>query len=177
VGLVFMIVPVHLSFMLVSLGTHAPNEIGMAYAMNSLGVIVGTATFGWALVNRFNVLQQLLIGTVLCGIGFITMGSAHDYASLTLGAAINGVGCGVVLPTVISWGLRSLPFARRGFGTGAFTASQFIGYFCSPLIVMPLVGYWGSRFAVVEGWGFALIALAAVALVGSLRTRNRLKLG
>ncbi|WP_233806992.1 MFS transporter [Paraburkholderia sp. HP33-1] len=177
VGLVFMIVPVHLSFMLVDLGTHAPNEIGMAYAMNSLGVIVGTATFGWVLVSRFGVLQQLLIGTALCGIGFITMGSAHDYASLTLGAAINGAGCGVVLPTVISWGLRSLPFARRGFGTGAFTASQFIGYFCSPLLVMPMVGYWGSRFAVVEGWGFALIALAAVAFVASLRTRNRLKLG
>jgi MFS family permease len=175
VGLIFMVVPVHLSFMLVELGTRAPNQIGLAYALNSAGVIAGTATFGWVLVSRFNVLQQFVIGFVICGIGFVTMGAAHDYASLTLGGAINGLGCGVVLPTLISWGLRSLPFSRRGFGTGAFTASQFVGYFCSPLFVMPMVGHFGSRFAVVEGWGVVLVVLALIAFAGSFGTR-RLKL-
>ncbi|TKC86864.1 MFS transporter [Trinickia terrae] len=176
VGVVFMIVPVHLSFMLVELGTRAPNQIGLAYAMNSAGVILGTATFGWVLVSRLSVLQQLVAGFAICGVGFVTMGAAHDYASLALGGAINGLGCGVVLPALISWGLRSLPFARRGFGTGAFTAAQFVGYFCSPLFVMPMVGHFGSRFAVVEGWGAALVVLALAAFAASRLGMRRLKL-
>jgi MFS family permease len=175
VGLVFMVVPVHLAFMLVDLGTRSTGEIGLAYALNSVGIIAGTLAFGWFLASRLAVVQQLAIGSLVCGLGFLIMGAAHDFTLLTLGAAINGLGCGVVLPALVSWGLRSLPFARRGFGTGAFTATQFIGYFCSPLLVMPLVGLWGSRFAVIEGWGIALLLIAALAFAGSLRSR-RLKL-
>ncbi|MFL9944252.1 MFS transporter [Paraburkholderia graminis] len=175
VGLVFMVVPVHLSFMLVELGVNSTNEIGLAYALNSVGIIAGTLAFGWFLASRLAVLQQFALGTLICGAGFVTMGAAHDFTLLTLGAAINGIGCGVALPALISWGLRSLPFARRGFGTGAFTASQFVGYFCSPLIVMTMVGYWSSRFAVVQGWGAALAVVAALAFLGSLGT-SRLKL-
>ncbi|MBN3813885.1 hypothetical protein [Paraburkholderia sp. Ac-20347] len=102
---------------------------------------------------------------------------AHDETMLTVGGAINGVGCGIVLPALVSWGLRSLPFSRRGFGTGAFTAAQFVGYFCSPIIVMGVVMHAGTRFEVVQTWGMALFVLAAVcAVIPPLRVR-RLKLG
>ncbi|WP_434106054.1 MFS transporter [Paraburkholderia caffeinilytica] len=175
VGLVFMVVPVHLSFMLVDLGIRSTGEIGFAYALNSVGIIAGTLAFGWFLASRFAVPQQFAIGTLVCGLGFLILGVAHDFTLLTLGGAINGIGCGVVLPALVSWGLRSLPFERRGFGTGAFTAGQFIGYFCSPLIVMPLVGHWGSRFEVVEGGGIGLLLIAALAFAGALST-HRLKL-
>lgn len=176
VGLVFMVVPVHLSFMVVALGTHSTGEIGLAYALNSVGIIAGTVVFGWILSTRFAVSKQFAIGTLICGLGFVTMGVAQDVTMLTLGGAINGFGCGIVLPALVSWGLRSLPFARRGMGTGAFTATQFIGYFCSPLIVMPMVGMWGSRFAVVEGWGVALLVLAVVAFAASFSAGRRVKL-
>ncbi|NIE67143.1 MFS transporter [Burkholderia sp. Ax-1719] len=177
VGLVFMVVPVHLSFMLVQLGVHSTSEIGFAYAMNSVGIIAGTLGFGWFIASRSTVLQQFVLGTLVCGAGFVCMGGAHDQTMLTIGGAINGVGCGVVLPALVSWGLRSLPFSRRGFGTGAFTAAQFVGYFCSPIIVMGMVMHEGSRFAVVQNWGLALFVLAAVCVGGSLLRVRRLKLG
>ncbi|MEI7294588.1 MFS transporter [Paraburkholderia tropica] len=177
VGMVFMVVPVHLSFMLVQLGVHSTGAIGFAYAMNSVGIIAGTLGFGWFIASRFSVLQQFVLGTIVCGLGFACMGTAHDQTVLTLGGAINGVGCGIVLPALVSWGLRSLPFSRRGFGTGAFTAAQFIGYFCSPIVVMAMVMHSGSRFAVVQSWGLALFVLAAVCVGGSLLRVRRLKLG
>lgn len=177
VGLVFMVVPVHLSFMLVQLGVHSTAAIGFAYAMNSVGIIAGTLCFGWFIASRLSVLQQFVLGTLICGLGFVCMGLAHDATLLTFGGAINGAGCGVVLPALVSWGLRSLPFSRRGFGTGAFTAAQFVGYFCSPIIVMAMVMHWGSRFPVVQGWGLALFALAAACVAGSLLRVRRLKLG
>lgn len=177
VGMVFMVVPVHLSFMLVQLGVHATGSIGFAYAMNSVGIIAGTLGFGWFIASRCSVVQQFVLGTVVCGLGFVCMGAARDASVLTLGGAVNGVGCGIVLPALVSWGLRSLPYARRGFGTGAFTAAQFIGYFCSPIIVMGMVMHFGSRFAVVQDWGLALFALAALCAAGSLLRVRRLKLG
>ncbi|MBU9133432.1 MFS transporter [Burkholderia multivorans] len=177
VGLVFMVVPVHLSFMLVQLGVHSTSAIGFAYAMNSVGIIVGTLCFGWFIASRYSVLHQFVLGTVICGLGFVCMGAARDQTVLTLGGSINGFGCGIVLPALVSWGLRSLPFSRRGFGTGAFTAAQFIGYFCSPMIVMAMVAHSGSRFSVVQAWGLALFVLAAVCLAGSLLRVRRLKLG
>ncbi|MEM5310337.1 MFS transporter [Paraburkholderia sp. JHI869] len=177
VGLVFMIVPVHLSFMLVQLGVHSTSAIGFAYAVNSAGIIVGTLGFGWFIASRCSVLQQFVLGMIVCGLGFVSMGTAHDETMLTVGGAINGLGCGIALPALVSWGLRSMPFSRRGFGTGAFTAAQFIGYFCSPIIVMGMVMNWGSRFAVVQAWGFALFVLAAVCVAGSLLRVRRLKLG
>ena len=177
VGLVFMIVPVHLSFMLVQLGVHSTSAIGFAYAMNSAGIIAGTLGFGWFIASRCTVLQQFVLGMLVCGLGFVCMGTAHDETMLTVGGAINGLGCGIALPALVSWGLRSLPFSRRGFGTGAFTAAQFVGYFCSPIIVMGMVMHSGSRFAVVQAWGLALFALAAVCVAGSMLRLRRLKLG
>jgi MFS family permease len=175
-GAVFLMVPVHLSFMLVDLGMHVTSQIGLSYAMNSLGVIAGTLLLGWVLVGRSNVPVQLLIGTLLCGAGFMAMGRAHGYVTLTLGAVINGVGCGLLLPALVGWVLRTLPFERRGLGIGVYMASQFVGYFCNPIFVMPMVGRWGSRFPVVEAWGIGLIAIALLLLVGMIGSR-RMKLG
>jgi MFS family permease len=174
IGLVFMVVPVHLSFMVTEIGTHSPNQIGFAYAMNSLGVIVATLVFGWILSVRLGVAGQLAVGALVSGIGFITMGMASTFGILTLGAAINGFGCGILLPTLISWGLRTLPFSRRGFGSGAFQAAMFMGDFASPLLVMPMVGHWGSRAVVVTGWGLALVLLAMLAsLCGRVKSGNK----
>jgi MFS family permease len=139
--------------------------------MNSLGVVIGTLSFGWFISTRLSVLRQLLLGAFVCGIGFMVMGDAHNYASLTLGGAINGLGCGLFLPATVGWALRTLPFERRGFGIGAFMASQFIGYFCNPILVMPMVSEVGSRFAVVNGWASVLIVLATVGFIGSCGTR------
>ncbi|MDN7807392.1 MFS transporter [Burkholderia gladioli] len=176
VGFVFMVVPIHLSFMLVQLGLHSTVQIGMAYALNSLGIICGTVVFGLWVGPRLAVTQQFALGTMILGAGFVCMGAAHEPWVLTLGGAINGLGCGVVLPAVVSWGLRSLPLARRGFGTGAFTTAQFVGYFCNPLVIMPMVAHWGSRFVVVQMWGGVFIILALLAGSCTLLGARRLRL-
>jgi MFS family permease len=175
VGMVFMVVPVHLSFMVVALGVVSPAQIGVAYACNSAGVIVGTVLFGWLLSTRLSVPRQFGLGALIGGVGFLLMGNAHMFAPLVAGGVLNGLGCGILLPALVSWGLRSMPFEKRGMGTGAFTAAQFIGYFCSPLVVMPLVGMVGSR-AIVVGWaGIALALVGVLALLGSTGARRQLR--
>lgn len=170
-GVVFLMVPIHLSFMIVEVGVHSSSQIGMAYAVSSFGVIVGTLVFGWLLVRWLNVLHQLLLAVAICGAGFVLMGIAHDYTSLTIGAGVNGLGSGLMLPASVSWALRTLPFERRGLGIGAYMASQSIGYFCNPFLVLPLVASSGSRFPAIEIWGVALLAVTAIALTISILRR------
>lgn len=172
IGIVFMVVPVHLSFMLADIGTQSTSAIGIAYSLNSLGIICGTVLFGWILATRLSITMQFSAGALLCGAGFVVMGMSHAFQIITLGAAINGVGCGIAVPAMISWGLRSLPFSHRGFGAGAFTASQFVGYFCSPIIVMGMATHMGSRAAVISDIGHALLLLAVLMFLLSLRVRR-----
>ncbi|HSW04360.1 MFS transporter [Aquabacterium sp.] len=164
VGAIFMMVPVHLAYMLVDVGTTAPPKIGLAYALNSIGVAAGTVVFGWFIVSRFRVAAQMAIAGAILGIGFLLMAAAKDYNAMLLGGLVNGFGCGIALPMVVTWNVRELPYARRGFGLGAFFSLNFLGNFINPLVVMPMVGVLGSRAAAVQYWGVAALLAAAAAM-------------
>lgn len=165
VGAIFMMVPVHLAYMLVDVGTTEPARIGMAYALNSVGVALGTLIFGWYVVARFRVAAQMVIASVVIAAGFLLMAAAKDYNAMLLGGFVNGLGCGIALPLVVTWNVRELPYARRGFGLGAFFSLNFLGNFANPLLVMPAVAALGKRADVVQLWGLALLGVAVAALV------------
>jgi MFS family permease len=178
VGVAFMIVPVHFSFLLVDIGTHEPQKIGLAYALNSVCVATGTLVFGWYIVGRYRVATQMLMSTFVAGVGFLLMAEAKDFSSMLVAGAINGLGCGVFLPMSVTWTMRILPRSRMGFGVGAFFAMFFFGNFLNPPIVLGVAGQLGSLAASVEAWGFALIAISFAAgvfclLRGRLSSQNR----
>jgi MFS family permease len=163
-GAAFMMVPVHLAYLLVAVGTTAPPQIGMAYALNSVGVAVGTLIFGWYIVSHFRVAAQMAIACVIAGAGFLLMAAATDYNAMLLGGVVNGLGMGILLPMTVTWNMRELPYARRGFGLGAFFTFQFLGNFVNPLIVLPMAGALGTRAAAVQVWGIGTIMVAVAAL-------------
>ncbi|MDE2372503.1 MAG: MFS transporter [Burkholderiales bacterium] len=172
-GIAFLTVPVHFGYLFGAIGVHSPSQIGAAYGLNSLGVIAGTLLFGWVIGPRLPVAFQLAIGCLLAGIGFVLMRTAPDYAALTLAGVVNGVGAGMMLPTMVTWAMRILPFARRGMGTGAFQSCLFFGMFVNPVLIVALEKHFdGSRAAGIGGVGFVLVALAVVAGVTGLRHRD-----
>jgi MFS family permease len=172
VGLVFLIVPVHLAYLFEALGVHSSAAIGLAAGLNSLGVVSGTLCFGWLIGPRLPVVGQLALAVALTGLGFVAMGLATGYASLTAAAIVNGFGAGLLLPASVSWNLRDLPFAHRGFGVGAYQSCQFFGMFANPFVVVSLERSLGTRAAAVLAVGAALLVAALAALVVSLRSRR-----
>ncbi|HSV46997.1 MAG TPA: MFS transporter [Ramlibacter sp.] len=168
-GVVFMVMPVHLAYMLVDVGTRSPQQIGLAYALNSAGIALGTLVFGWLIVGRLRVAHQFTLAAVIVAAGFWLMGSAQSYASMTVGAVVNGFGCGIMLPAAVTWNMRVLPFARRGVGAGAFLSLHFIGYFVSPLLLMPLVEMLGKRAQAVEVLALAIVGVAVLTLLAGFR--------
>src|SRR5439155_1417661 len=83
--------------------------------------------------------------------------------AMVVGVVVNGLGCGLLLPTLVTWNMRELPFERRGLGTGAFMSSFFLGQFVNPIIVISLAGAVGGRPTAVQIIGWVLLAMAALA--------------
>lgn len=165
-GIMFLTVPVHFGYLHGSIGVKSPSQIGMAYGINSLGVIAGTLLFGWVLAQKVKVPVQLALGSLVAGLGFVMMPMAADYGSLTTAGFINGLGAGILLPTMVTWNMRELPLSRRGMGTGAFQSCLFFGMFLSPILIVGLEKSWsGSRALAVGLEGQALMALGVVALL------------
>lgn len=172
-GIMFLTVPVHFGYLHGAIGVNSPSQIGMAYGINSLGVISGTLLFGWVLAQKLKVAAQLALGSLVAGMGFVLMQSAVDYTALTTAGFVNGLGAGILLPTMVTWNMRDLPVSRRGMGTGAFQSCLFFGMFLSPILVIGLEKGWsGTRALAVGLEGQMLVGLGVVALLIALATKK-----
>jgi MFS family permease len=171
-GIVFLTVPVHFGYLHGLIGVKSPTQIGMAYGINSLGVISGTLLFGWVLAARMQVVYQLAWGALIAGFGFVLMKSAGDYSALTTAGFINGLGAGILLPAMVTWNMRELPMSRRGLGIGAFQSCLFLGMFINPILIVGLEKQLVvSRAHAVSLIGMVLMALAIVAMLSGLMKR------
>lgn len=174
-GIAFLTVPVHFGFLFGAIGVQSPGQVGMAYGINSLGVITGTLVFGWGLASRAGVAWQQAIGWLLAGAGFLLMQRAATYDALALAGYLNGVGMGIVLPSLVTWNVRDLPLSRRGFGVGAFQSCFQLGLFINPLLVVWLEkGGGAATRAGAVGWvGWAAMGLAGGLLILGVRRGRR----
>ena len=148
-GLAFLIVPVHLAYLMGAIGVQSSAQIGAAAALNSLGVVGGTLLFGWVVAPRLRVAHQLALSIAIAGAGFVMMGAAATYQALTMAAIVNGLGFGVLLPTMVTWNMRELPFSHRGLGTGAFQSCLFLGMFANPIVIVYFAAVAGGRTPVL----------------------------
>jgi MFS family permease len=172
-GIMFLTVPVHFGYLHGAIGVKSPSQIGLAYGVNSLGVICGTLLFGWALAPRLRVAAQLALGALIAGAGFGLMNFANDYGVLTLAGFVNGVGAGILLPTMVTWNMRDLPVSRRGFGTGAFQSCLFFGMFLNPIIVVGLEkNVAGTRAGAIGLVGVVMLGLGIVAVIVAATRRS-----
>lgn len=130
-GMIFYIVPVQLSLVLGELGVTNPAVIGGSAAFGALVVPLGSVIF--RRLSKIDAGVMLSGAFTLAGIGLLIMGVSRDFKLTMAGVLINQLGCGVILPTLLAWAMRSLPAAWRGRGVGLWTASMFIGQFLSPL--------------------------------------------
>lgn len=167
-GLTYLMVPVNLGYLLNDLQVTSTTAIGTSFGLNNLGVIAGTVTFGWVLAARFAVPMQLGIAVAIAAGGFLLMSAATTHAAMTVGAVVNGFGCGALLPAMVTWTMRSVPAVRRGLGNGAFQSALYLGMSTSPLVAVGLQSYLGGRPAAVAAIGSVLAVAAGVAFVFAL---------
>ncbi|VVP54943.1 MFS transporter [Pseudomonas fluorescens] len=137
-GLSLFIVPVQAGYLLNLLHVDAPEQIGMTMGANQLGVLIGALSF--RLFSGMRGQYMLLIAYVLAGIGGLLMAGALTHVQVVVAVTINGLGIGLMLPTLITWIMAQVNFHQRGRAAGCFTAAIFAGEFISPLVVLGMTG-------------------------------------
>ncbi len=152
----FFVIVVQLSYVLTERGFTSPRSIGVAGAIAGLAMPLGVGMFRWL---RGSYAAKLALSLAFSGAGFTIVVIAHGYVFTVAGAALNEVGSGLVLPTLLSWALAGLPVQVRGRGTGAWQASFFLGQFVSPLTMIGLAKLTGSLdHAILTYASFCMLA-------------------
>ena len=115
-GYFFYTVQYEVPTILPRFGITDPSRIGALAGIVSWGMVGGAVVFQ-LIVGR--ALYSLLFGElVVIAATFIAMGSAPTSGALVILAFINQIGCGALLPTLLTTTMRFLPFEYRGRGTG-----------------------------------------------------------
>lgn len=157
-GVSLFIVPVQAGYLLQLLHVDGPQQIGLTMGANQLGVLAGALTF--RLLAGLPARRLLVLGFVTAGLGGGLMALSSSHAPVVLAVLLNGLGVGLLLPTLITQVMQQVGFDQRGRATGGFTASIFAGEFVSPLLVLALAGGVASQLP----HALLLVALAQLAL-------------
>ena len=97
------------------------------------------------------------------------MGLSSTWLLPTIGAAIANLGCGMLLPNMITWALSTLPADKRGKGTGAWQAASFLGQFLSPLCILGLKTMTGSLSTAVVIYAVACGVFGLISLFSTTK--------
>ncbi|WP_369250067.1 MFS transporter [Streptomyces sp. R41] len=163
---IFYTVPVEMSYLLDDLGVTSTGVVGLATALASAATVVGSIAFtklGGEPVGRLPAVFAL------CAAGFVVMGFAGSPVVLVIGAVLNCLGCGVLLPSLLTVAMSKLDYVDRGRGTGLWTAAFFAGEFVCPLLLIAVESAVGSLSAAVGLLGLA----SALTAAGLLLSRRR----
>lgn len=175
-GLSLFIVPVQAGYLLNLLHVDAPEQIGMTMGANQLGVLIGALSF--RLLSGLRGQHLLLIAYVLAGLGGLLMANAQSHVQVVVAVTLNGLGIGLMLPTLITWIMAQVSFHQRGRAAGCFTAAIFAGEFISPLVVLGITHGEATALpfalAIVGGLQLlvALLCLALPRLAGLAQRTN-----
>lgn len=159
-GISLFIVPVQAGFLLNLLHVDAPQQIGMTMGANQLGVLAGALIF--RMLGGLRHAHLLLLAFATAGVGGLMMAFAGNHAMVIVAVLVNGLGIGLMLPTLITWVMSQVGFVERGRATGGFTAALFAGEFVSPLVVLALTS--GNSIALPNALATIAVAQLLVAL-------------
>ncbi|MEW2395500.1 MFS transporter [Streptomyces sp. NPDC046862] len=157
-AMVFYTVPVEMSYLLDDLGVENSGVIGLATAVSSAATVGGAVTFARLKRSPAPMLPAVF---ALCAAGFAVMFLAGNAPLVVVGAVINCVGTGILLPALLTSAMAGLAFEDRGRGTGLWMAAFFGGEFVCPLVLLALESAVGSLAGAVGVLGLAAALLAA----------------
>lgn len=139
---------------------HAWSASGFAFAIALQVLLNGVSQpLTGQLADRFGGRNVIMGGALLYALGMLGMAVSDGlplftfFAGLVMGVAVSAAG----MPTIIASMTRLLPEEMRGRAVGLGTAGSSAGQF----LVVPLAGLAIQGF----GWQWALIAMAAAALM------------
>ena len=162
-GLSLFIVPVQVGYLLNLLHVEGSQQIGLTMGASQLGVLVGALSF--RLFSGVPAHRQMLLAFVAAGIGGGLLAVADSHGWVVIAVLINGLGIGLMMPTLLTWIMAQVDFQQRGRAAGGFTSMFFAGEFVSPLVVLAITGGVTSALPAALGIVAGVQLLVAVACI------------
>ncbi|MEO8255611.1 MAG: MFS transporter, partial [Flavobacterium sp.] len=159
-SLLYYVYTLQFSLALDIFGIKDPQKVGNITAMASLMVPLGAIIFKFfgKKSNRLQFgLMFLFIGAGLIGIGLST-----TVTMVIASAFVQQLGCGMAIPVLIAYGLRSVPAKYRGRGMGFWSSGFFLGLFLSPIAVGIVSEIAGGLLPAFVVFGIICMVLATV---------------
>ncbi|GGD55898.1 MFS transporter [Erythrobacter arachoides] len=160
----FYTVQIQSSSGLAQLGMTSPAAAGFWTSVASVGVPLGTVIYG-LYGSRNGVARLLLIEFALLAVGFFTMGTAAGTTQFLVGCFVNQLGAGLLLPTLLVWGMSILPFEVRSRGAGFWQSAFALGQWLSPLVVTFFALRLGGLLSSFQALSYFAAAGVLVALI------------
>lgn len=132
-AIMFYLLQILMANVLAEAGITNTFEAGIIIAVVSLGIPFGTIIF--ARIKQTPVSYLILLTFSVIAIGFWGMAKAPDVRTLLIFSFINQTGCGLALPTMLTWSMRQFDFSHRGRGIGLFQSFMNGGQFVGPTFV------------------------------------------
>lgn len=136
--ILFYVVITEASFLLEQLEPGiSKSRVGLAITCTTF--VSGLTSLCYRYLRRWMSYQG---GYVLCfgfiALGYLTIHYASSVGGFMVGAAIGGIGMGLMMPNSSTWLLSLSTPVNRGRLTGLLTAAVFMGQFLSPIATRPL---------------------------------------
>ncbi|WP_277961724.1 MFS transporter [Pseudomonas sp. RIT-To-2] len=165
-AVMFMILQIQMAYLLGDIGEHSPQTAGLVASACSVMIVIGTLSVHMLARLGLRTPHCLALAFGLIAASFLAIPAMHSWQGIMGVALINGLGCGLMLPTLAIWNMRELPWQRRGLGTGMWYGSYCLGMFFSPLLVVAVTKTSGS-LATTVSWAGGLCVLVVIAALGA----------
>lgn len=160
-SVLYYVEPLNIARVLDLRGAGSATRIGLIQAATSLAYIAGA--FLYRRLHARPIGHLLGLAALLIGVGQLVIGLAGSWQTVALGAAVQQLGGGMVIPALLAWGQALLPLEQRGRGMGIWATAFFSGTFvCSPVVAF-VTGLSGSLVAAMAVMGVVTIAFAVLA--------------
>jgi MFS family permease len=161
--MLFFLMPSQLPFYLDENGFESAS--GTAFGLGALTLTGGTVALLFRRVSELlGMAATFGLGFLLMAGGFATLATEAAWPAILSGAALVGAGYGLVQPSFLLLALHIAPANRRGSVSGIVTTAMFLGQVVSPLVLTPLIVFFGFQMT-YWGTAFALALFAAAAFV------------
>ena len=169
-SVLFYTLAIQQSMGLAELGLTDPGRIGALSAIATLANPLGTLLF-WRVAHLRP--STLLAGEfLLLGAAFVGMSQATTDVQFTAATFAGSFAAGMLLPTLLTWTMRGLPFVVRARGTGIWQTLFALGLFLSGLLVPFLAR--NLVDGVLPAFGaIGIAAIAAAIAAAALRLASR----
>lgn len=159
-GVLFFSLAVQQGLALSALGVQDPGRVGLLTAVASLANPIGTVVF-WR-VSHWRPVVLLIVEFTIIGAACSAIAFVQTDVQFAAAAFVGLFGCGLLMPTLITWTMSALPFSGRARGTGIFQSMFMLAQFASGMLLAFLTA--AVTGSLLKSFGL----LGAVALVVAL---------